>query len=64
MNISFEIRTQKSDNSEIADKKEVKNTLKLVDRTIDISLSSIPQNQSKKTIQDDTEPTIKKIELD
>ena len=41
----------KNENPEHADKKKLgKNVLCLVDRTIDISLSSISQNPSYKTI--------------
>jgi hypothetical protein len=42
----------------------MKNALTLVDKTINISLSSIPLSPSHKTIQADTEPTDKKIESD
>ncbi len=67
MNISFEtlprFDTKKADNPESnTEKKIAKNTLKIIDNTIDISLSSIHQNPSNKTIQDQSEPTIKKFE--
>jgi hypothetical protein len=67
MNISFEtlprFETKLTSNPESNTEKKIqKNTLKLIDRTIDISLSSIPQNPSNKTIQDQSEPTIKKID--